>query len=74
MSRTATLTTTLSQELEDEFGRFMSVPDVAKVTATSESTVRRWVAAGALELYKWGPTRTLRVRTADVAALVQRVA
>lgn len=74
MSRTATLNTTLSQELEDEFGRFMSVPAVAEVTATSESTVRRWVAAGALKLYKMGPTRTLRIRTADVAALIQQVA
>lgn len=64
----------LRAELESEFGRYMSYPQAAEITTASVRTLKRLTAAGELPCFTIGRTRTLRLRTADVAALIRRVA
>lgn len=60
--------------LEAEYGRFVSYPQAATITSASVRTLKRLTAAGDLPCYSVGRSRTLRLRTADVASLIRRVA
>jgi len=60
--------------LIEEYGRFITYPVAAKITATSVRTLKRLTAAGDLPCYQVGRARVLRLKTADVAALIRRVA
>lgn len=62
------------QELVDQYGNYVSYPTAAKITTASERTLKRLTARGQLPCYTIGRTRVLRLKTADVAALIQRVA
>lgn len=57
-----------------EYGRFVSYPKAADITTASVRTLKRLTAAGDLPAYQIGRARVLRLKTADVAALIQRVA
>lgn len=61
-------------ELLEEYGRYVSYPTAAKITTASERTLKRLTALGQLPCYKIGRARVLRLKTVDVAALIQRVA
>jgi len=61
-------------ELIAKYGRFVSYPVAAEITTTSVRTLKRLTAAGELPCYQVGRARVLRLKTADVAALVRRVA
>lgn len=58
----------------DQHGEFISRPMAARLTGTSSRTISRMIDDGVIPLYKIGPRRALRVRTADVLGLVERVA
>lgn len=60
--------------LEAEYGRFVSYPKAAEITTASVRTLKRLTAAGELPAYQIGRARVLRLRTSDVAGLIQRVA
>ena len=62
------------QSLIDQHGRFVSYPIAAEITTASVRTLKRETAAGRLPCYQIGRSRTLRLRTEDVFALIQRVA
>ncbi|MBB1510608.1 hypothetical protein [Tessaracoccus sp. MC1756] len=62
------------QELVDQYGLYVSYPTAAKITTASERTLKRLTARGQLPCYTIGRTRVLRLRTADVVALIRRVA
>lgn len=64
----------LSAEILEQYGRFCSIPQAAEITATSPRTVQRLIDSGELPCFRIGRTRALRLRTADVTALIQRVA
>ncbi|MGD8214040.1 helix-turn-helix domain-containing protein [Aestuariimicrobium sp. Y1814] len=64
----------MRDELESEFGRYLTYPQAAQVTTASVRTLKRLTQAGELPCYQIGRTRTLRLRTADVAALIRQVA
>lgn len=61
-------------ELVDTYGMWVSYATAAKITSVSTRTLRRLTERGELPCYAPGSTRTLRLRTADVAALMERVA
>ncbi|MGA4670057.1 helix-turn-helix domain-containing protein [Propionibacteriaceae bacterium Y1923] len=65
---------TLRAELEKEFGRYVTYPQAAEITTASVRTLKRLTAAGELPCYQIGRARVLRVKTADVAALIKQVA
>lgn len=68
--------TQLRSELDalvSEYGRFVSYPKAAEITTASVRTLKRMTAAGDLPVYQIGRARVLRLRTSDVAALIQRV-
>jgi excisionase family DNA binding protein len=46
----------------DDLERLLTVSETAKMTDFSESTIRRWIREGLLEVERVGPTRRLRVR------------
>ena len=60
--------------LVEEHGRFISYPTAARLTSASVRTLKRLTADGQLPCYHIGRTRTLRVKTKDVLALIVRVA
>ncbi len=60
--------------LEVEFGRYVSYPQAATITTASVRTLKRLTAAGDLPVYQIGRARVLRLKTADVARLIHRVA
>lgn len=62
------------KRLIDEYGRLVTYPQAAKITAASTRTLKRETAAGRLPCYKVGEARVLRVKTADLFALIRRVA
>lgn len=55
-------------------GKFVGYPQAAELLGCSVRTLKRLTADGQLPCYRIGRTRTLRVKTADVLALVERVA
>lgn len=62
------------QALIDEHGLFVSYPQAAQITTASVRTLKRETAAGRLPCYQIGRSRTLRVKTEDVLALIRQVA
>lgn len=65
---------TESQDLIAEYGRMISYPQAAEITTVSVRTLKRLTANGELPCYQVGKARALRVKTADVAKLIRRVA
>ncbi|MEA5120994.1 MAG: helix-turn-helix domain-containing protein [Propionibacterium sp.] len=61
-------------ELTEQYGRFVTYPQAAEITTASVRTLKRLTAAGELPCYQVGRTRTLRLKTSDVAKLIRRVA
>lgn len=61
-------------QLTAEYGRLISYAQAAEITTASVRTLKRLTAAGDLPCYRIGRARVLRVRTADVYALIRRVA
>lgn len=61
-------------ELVGNYGRFVSYPQAAEITSLSVRSLKRETAAGNLPCYRLGSARVFRVKTEDVAALIQRVA
>lgn len=57
-----------------ECGTFITYQDAAPLVGVSVRTLRRETERGKLPLYRVGSARALRLRTADVLALVERVA
>lgn len=72
---TAGIATTLRDSpILDEHGPFIGYPAAAKITGASVRTLKRETKAGKLPCYRVGSARVLRLKTADVLALVERVA
>lgn len=65
---------TFADELEAKYGKFMTYSDVARELAISVRTAKRITADGHLPCYNIGRRRSLRLKTSDVAALVEQVA
>lgn len=61
-------------QLAAELPAFIGRPQAAKLIGYSVRSLDRDIEAGRLALYRIGRGRVLRVRTADVLALVERVA
>lgn len=62
-------------ELVAEYGRWMTYPQAAEFTTLSVRTLKRLTANGELPCYRIGRSgRSLRLKTTDVAKLIQRVA
>lgn len=61
-------------ELVGNYGRFVSYPQAAEITSLSVRSLKRETAAGNLPCYRLGSARVFRLKTEDVAALIQRVA
>lgn len=61
-------------ELIDEFGHYISYPQASGITSTSVRTLKRLTQRGELPCYRVGNSRVLRLKTADVARLLVRVA
>ncbi len=57
-----------------DIGTFCTYPEAASLLDVSVRTLRRETERGKLPLYRVGSARALRLRTADVLALVERVA
>lgn len=57
--------------LVEKYGNFMSFPAVVKEIGASRRTLGRLAASGDLRVYTVGRSRVLRLRTIDVAALLQ---
>lgn len=57
-------------ELEAEFGRYVTYPTASKITTASVRTLKRATDKGELPAFRIGSARVLRLRTADVAALI----
>lgn len=53
-----------------EYGPTVTIPDAAALVGVSERTLRRAVASGELRQYKFGRSRTYRVRTEDLFNLL----
>jgi excisionase family DNA binding protein len=53
-----------------EYGPSVTIPDAAVLVGVSERTLRRAVASGELRQYKFGRSRTYRVRTEDLFNLL----
>lgn len=64
----------LTDELVELYGRFVSFPQAVEITTVSRRTLERLIEAGDLPVYRIGRARTYRLRTEDVAGLIQRVA
>lgn len=50
----------------------LSIVEVAELTGTSSSTVRRWISRGELRAYHFGP-RAIRIDPDDLLAMRQQV-
>lgn len=62
------------KELVAEFGRYVTYPQASLITTASVRTLKRMTERGELPCYRIGRARVLRLKTADVASLIQRVA
>lgn len=62
------LKTRSSQPIE----KHLTIAEVAELTGTSDSTVRRWISRGELRAYNFGP-RAIRVDPADLRAFRSEV-
>lgn len=55
-------------------GKFIGYPVAAELTGASIRTLKRLTKSGELPMYTVGRTRTYRLKTADVVALMRQVA
>lgn len=62
------------QDLIAKYGKMVSYPTAAEITTVSVRTLKRLTANGDLPCYRIGRSKALRLKTADVAKLIQRVA
>ncbi len=62
------------QDLIAKHGTMVSYPVAAEITTVSVRTLKRLSANGDLPVYRIGRSKALRLKTADVAKLIQRVA
>jgi len=62
------------QDLIAKHGKMVSYPTAAEITTVSVRTLKRLTANGDLPVYRIGRSKALRLKTADVAKLIQRVA
>lgn len=67
-------TPTFTEELADEYGRWMTYAQAAKELNCSARHLRHLTERGQLACWTIGDTQALRLKTADVAALMRRVA
>lgn len=74
MASKTTTNPNFAEDFADRYGRFMTRTDAARELAFSVRTINRLIADGELHAYQVGSRRSLRLRTADVAAIVSRVA
>lgn len=51
----------------------LSIAEVAEITDTSQSTVRRWVAQGKLRAYRYS-ARVIRIDEEDLLAMREQIA
>lgn len=58
----------------EKYGERITYPVAAELIGVSERTLKRETKRGNLPCYRIGSARCLRVKTADVMALVERVA
>lgn len=58
----------------DQYGMFITYPTAAEITTASVRTLKRLTASGQLPCYAVGRSKVLRLKTADVANLMVRVA
>lgn len=65
---------TFAEELADEYGRWMTYTQAAKELNCSARHLRHLTERGQLACWTIGDTQALRLKTADVAALMRRVA
>jgi len=64
-----------AQALVAQYGTYCTYLDASEITTVSIRTLKRETAAGRLPCYRIGHcSRTLRLKTADVVALIRRVA
>ena len=61
-------------ELIGSYGRFVSYPQAAEITSLRVRSLKRETAAGNLRCHRLGSARVFRLKTEDVATLIQRVA
>jgi len=67
----------IDPEIDDaiaKYGERISYPVAAEISGASIRTLKRLSQSGHLPCYRIGPARVLRVKTADVLALIERVA
>jgi len=62
------------QDLIAKHGTMVSYPVAAEICTVSARTLKRLTANGDLPCYRIGRSKALRVKTADVYGLIQRVA
>ncbi len=65
-------TTTLTDEITARHGQFLTYAEAAAELRCSVRTIRREISDGRLPAWRIGNTRVLRVKAADVAALLGR--
>lgn len=73
MTRTPVPTIDLDALL-DQHGHFMTYTEAERVTSIPRRTLKRMTAAGDLPCYAPRHTKSYRLRTTDVASLLERVA
>lgn len=61
-----------NKQQQPQFEQHLTIAQVAELTGTSDSTVRRWIARGELRAYYFGP-RAIRIDPADLRAMRQQV-
>lgn len=61
-------------EVLERYGRYVSYPQAAEITSSSVRTLNRLTAAGELPMFQVGRSRTYRLKTTDVLALIRRAA
>lgn len=56
-----------------ESDRLLTVGETARLTTSSEATIRRWIRDGRLDVERIGPTRRVRIRGSVVVRLFPHV-
>lgn len=69
-----TRTPSFAEYLSDTYGRWMTYTQASQELNCSSRHLRHLTERGELACYTIGDTQALRLRTADVAALMRRVA
>lgn len=72
MARTTALPPELAA-LVEKHGTYVGFPTAAEITTLSVRTLKRLVERGDLPAYRVGRTRAYRLKTADLAAMFERI-